>query len=325
MSERLWLAAPMKDINPVVELSGLDNYFFPENQFHQAEPITVSLRGVNVVENMDVKPWNPSDKNDLLIVTLSQFGKEPPVQKLHFMKGDVECGWQGDFFSDIIVAMRDFKDLSNDLAMRVQVYDMDKFDKSLLDSVCNIAQSTAVAFPALAAYVGAASIGAQAAANLVDNIDQHDMIIDQRIRLEAAESHIAHNLLQPGYFVCFRRPVTEGEAKYLDSQLHVLDSDKKEFKGCSYAVVEIQKEFRQNPEIEIDQKAAKLASELDGKGQSGKAALEFLKDTLNTYTKFKNLQRAKELEEKEKAGTITEAEKKLLDELKENKELKPFL
>lgn len=325
MSDRIWLAAPMKDINPVVELSNLDNYFFSESQFHEAEPLTISLRGVNVVENMDAKPWNPWEKNDLMIVTLSQFGKEPPIQKLHFMKDNVDCGWQGDFFSDIIVALRDFKDLSNSLTIRIQVYDLDKFDKSLVDSVCNIAQSTAMAFPALAPYVGAASIGAQAAANLIDNIEQHDTIIDQRIRLEATEPHTAHNLLQPGYLACFRRPVTEGEAKYLDSQLHVLDSDKKEFKGCSYAVVEIQKEFRQNPEIEIDQKAAKLASELDGKGQSGKAALEFLKDTLNTYTKFKNLQRVKELEETEKKGTITEAEKKLLSELKEDKVLKPFL
>lgn len=324
MSERIWLAAPMKDIDPVVELNGLDDYFFPENQFHAAEPITISLRGVNVVENMDAR-WNPMDKNDLMIVTLSQFGKEPPVKKLHFMKDNVDCGWQGDFFSDIIVAMRDFKDLSNDLVLRVQVYDMDKYDKSVIDSVCNIAQSTAVAFPALAAYVGAASMGAKAAANLIDQIDNHDMIIDQRIRLEPVESHIAHNLLQPGYFVCFRRPVKENEAKYLDSQLRVLDGNKEEFKGCSYAVIDIQKEFRQNPEIEIDQKAAKLASELEGKGQSGKAALEFLKDTLDTYTKFRNLQRAKELEEKEKAGTITEAEKNLLSELKDNKDLKPFL
>lgn len=325
MSERIWWVAPMKDINPIVELSGLDSYFSPENQFHEAEPITINLRGVNIVESMDAKPWHRSDKNDLMIVTLSQFGKEPPVTKLHFMKDNVECGWQGDLFHDVVLAMRDFKDLTNSLTIRVQVYDLDKFDKSVIESVCDMAQSTAIAFPALAPYVGAASFGAKAASNLVNNIDQHDMILDQRIRLVAGEPHTGHNLLQPGYFVCFRRPVTEGEVKYLDSQLHVLDGDKNEFKGCSYAVVEVQKEFRQNPGLEIDRKAAKLASELDGKGQSGKAALEFLIDTLSTYTKFRNLQRIKELEVKEKAGTITEPEIKLLNELKDNPDLKPFL
>ncbi|GAH53710.1 unnamed protein product [marine sediment metagenome] len=67
---------------------------------------------------------------------------------------------------------------------------------------------------------------------------------------------------------------------------------------------------------------AKLIAELNGKGQSGKAALEFLRETLDTYDKFRRLERARELKAKE---TLSESEQELLQELTSDEALAPFL
>ncbi|TFH48764.1 MAG: hypothetical protein E4G89_05765 [Methanothrix sp.] len=321
-----WLFAPMNfkktGIEGLSELTGMDEYISEDSRFHNADPITITLRGAFVKENMDARPLF-CGKNDIMIISTFQFGKEPAVQKLHMMGNDVECGWQGDFFNRIILAIRDFKELNENLALRVQIYDLDKIDTSLIDDIQSMAGSVAVAFPALAPYAAGATF-VNAAAKLADNIDDHDKIIDEKIVLESVDPHIGHTLLQQGYYICFRNPISLSEVKYLDKNLRVLDADKKEFEGFSYAVVEVHKDFRECLDLEIDQKVAKLASELNGKGQSGKAALDFLRETLNTYTDFKDLQRERELGAK-KEGELTESEKKLLAELRSKERLKPYL
>jgi hypothetical protein len=69
-------------------------------------------------------------------------------------------------------------------------------------------------------------------------------------------------------------------------------------------------------------KAAKLMSELQGKGSSGKAAVEFVKDTIDGYNNFRNLQRIAELERKQNP---TPEEIALLSKLKQDPKLVPFL
>lgn len=319
-----WLFAPRNFDKPgmkgLSELTGMNEYISEDSRFNNAEPITITLRGTMIRENMD--SWPPLyGKNDLMIMSTFQFGKEPAVQKLHMMENDVDCGWQGDFFNRIILAIRDFKDLNENLALRVQVYDLDSIDTSLIEGVQSLAGSVAVAFPALAPYAAGANF-INAAAKLADNIDNHDKIIDERIVLEAADPHTGHTLLQKGYYICFRNPISLNDAKYLDENMRVLDADRKEFKAFSYAVVEVDKDFRESLDLEIDQKVAKLAAELNGKGQSGKAALDFLRDTLSTYTDFKDLQRVKELSAKK---DLTAPEETLLGELRGKESLKPYL
>ncbi|NYT01664.1 MAG: hypothetical protein GKC10_02760 [Methanosarcinales archaeon] len=283
-----------------------------------ADPLTISLRGAMIREKKDL-----FSQNDLAIMTTFQFGKEPPVQKLHYMCKNVKCGWQGDFFNDIILSIRDFKDLDSGLALRTQIYDMDKFDKDLVEKICGIASSTATAFPYLAPYVGAASFGSKALLDVIHDLDKHDEIVDQRVKLEAVASGTGHHLLQPGYFICFREPIdAAAEDLSLDSELHVIKGDGKEFDRFSYAVVEVQREFKEQKDLEIDPKAATLIAELSGQGQSGKSALEFLRGTIDTYTKFRKLERVQELQAK---TDLNDSEKALLEELKGDKELKAFM
>ena len=323
MSMLKWWGAPAR-VGESVALSRRLDQLFPDTlAFENAQPLTIRVRGVMVREDYE---WFPGDKNDLMIVTTTQFGSEPPVQRLHFMQHNVDLGWQGDFFNDVVLAIRDFNTESRQLTLRIQVYDMDGIPKELIQAVNNVSQSVAVAFPQLAPYAAAVSFGVPTLLNLVDNLNNHDKILDERITLEIDQPERGHQLLQPGYFVCFKVPVEDG--LFLSSNLHVLQADRKTlFERCSYAIIEVEQDFHAQREWEIDQKVAKLIAELNGKGQSGKAALEFLRETFDAYDKFRKLERARELKNRKLRSDkpLSEPEERLLNELANDKALAPFL
>lgn len=299
--------------------------------FADAQALTVRVRGVFVAGSYE---WRPNDKPDLMVVTVHNFGSEPLATRLHFMQDNVDQGWHGDFFEDTVVAMRDYKlDTKRRLTLRLQIYDMDRFDAGLVTDVTKAASSVAVTFPALAPYAAAVSFGAPALTKLIENIEQHDRIIDDRMILEVSTPGTGHNLLQPGYFVCFAAPIEEERSLFLTSNLRVVQANEGDpagtaaFTECSYAVVEVQQEFNAGREWELDQKINKLISELNGKGQSGRAALDFLRDTMDLYDRYKRLERARALlaRQAKEPDTLTDAEKKLLEELKRDANLAPYL
>ena len=297
------------------ELSPLDAPFSDDGVFESAQPLTVRFRGAMVREDRDpVLRGN----NDLLVVTKFQFGNEPPVDRLHYIGSDEPTGWHGDFFRDTILSVRDLT--KGELTLRVQVYDVDGVDGGLIDAVERASSHAAVTFPQLTPYAGAVGLGVRPLVELVDSIDDHDVILDDRVTLEIAEPGTRCNLLQPGYFVHFDGEVP-GSAE-LGRDLRVRFGDGTEYTGGSYAVLEVVRDHGGRREWEIDQKAAKLIAELNGKGQSGKAALDFLEDTLSAYTDYRRLDRAAELRSKE---ALTPHEETLLEELEADPDLRPFL
>ena len=94
----------------------------------------------------------------------------------------------------------------------------------------------------------------------------------------------------------------------IDSNLRI----KGDFNNSNYAIFSIKKEEAQEPQWELSQKIATLLSELNGKGSSGKAAIEFLRETMDGYTKYKKITRHQELSSKYKLfkDAMKEAEKK---------------
>jgi hypothetical protein len=287
--------------------------------FEASQQMTVSLRGVM----FQPPPMDRDGKNDPIIVTTNQFGASAPMSRLHFMKNDVPLGWQGAFFDDTILAVSDLRPEWRKLTLRVQVYDLDRIPTDLFQAVGVLAAtSVSLAFPALAPFagVGAAAIGPLT--KLIDNLDKHDEIIDQRVALEISGPEQGDMLLQPGYYVCFAQAVNDSRALYINHQLRVLDGIS-EFTACSYAVLELEPAFTSDRVREIDQNAARLIAELDGKDTSG-SAIEFLRSAVGTADKFRRLERAQGLIAKNPA-MLTESDRMLLAELRNDPELAPFL
>jgi len=299
-----------------------------------AEQLTIKLRGVMVVECKDKhKRWfnggGCKDTNDLIIVSKYQFGAEPMVERLHFFSKKVPIGWYGNFFDDIVFSTDDLKATS--VKLQVQVYDVDdSMYEGGKESLSSLVDSVGAAYPILSVFaltkkaVAPAAFavlqGANSIINLIDGFNEHDRLVDQSLILQSAEPGTAHSLLQPGYFVCFSCNVDE--ELNLDSELRVVKNDGiSEFQDCNYAVLEVSRTYELKREQQLDQKAAKLMSELSGKGNSGKAALEFLRETINGYDIYRTMQKTQMLMSKEKElaalkKDLSAEEKQLLNRLK---------
>lgn len=296
------------------QLQTLTEQFSQREIFQSAQPITVRLRGVMVRTDYE---WALAGSNDLMIVTKFQVGDEPPVERLLFMQHDAQLGWQDDFFNDVIFSTRDFT--GERITLRLQVYDIDNIDQGLVQSAKKLSKQV-TSFPVLAQYKPLVDVAFGPVVKLVDTLDDHDQILDDRVTLEIAEPGTGHKLLQPGYLVHSRNPIDT--ASELGNDLRIRDSNGDPYEESGYAVLEVRREALADRQYEIDQKAAKLVSELQGKGQSGESALSYLRDTLRAYSTFQDLQRAHDLQSRE---NLTDAQKRLLEDLKSAEYLKPYL
>jgi hypothetical protein len=250
-------------------------------------------------------------------------GTEPTIDVVHYLKERAELGWYGDFFSPVVLSEEDFK--SDHLTLRVKVYDLDSYDqyRATLNALTSVFSAGSV-FPELLPYLALGEKISKAILHFANIVDSHDKIIDSRIRFTVAEEKTGQKILQTGHFVCFAERVdAESEGLYLDENLRVVHEDGKEFDSMSYAVYSITDRVYTDYRRTIDQKIAKLLSELRGKGNSGEAGIHFLRETMNGYTKYKKAKRYLELRAKD---SLSENERKLMErlerELREDEVLK---
>jgi len=297
------------------QLRSLTQKFSEKELFRSAQPLTVRLRGVMVRQDYE---WALAGSNDLMIVTKFQLGNEPPVERLHFLERNVDLGWHDDFFNGIIFSTRDFG--GERLTIRLQVYDIDNISDRVVKSVRGLTEQAAALFPQLAPFAGLVDFAAGPLVDLVNNLDDHDKILDDRVTLEVADPGTGHKLLQPGYVVYSKDSI--GTDDSLGNDLRIRDTDDVEYTKTGYAVLELMREELEDRQYEINQKAAKLIAEIQGKGQTGTPALSFLQDTLQSYDNFKKFQRAHDLQSKE---SLTESEKRLLEDLKSIEAIRPYL
>jgi hypothetical protein len=296
--------------------------------FADAEPFTMRVRGVMLARSYEVLDFSNAD---LIVTTVHNFGTEPFVTRLHFLENEVETGFHGDFFEDTIVAIRDFKvSARRRMTLRLKVYEMDQIHSEIVKSVLQAAGSLGVTFPVLAPYTSLAAEGGKTLLQLLETMHRSDRVIDERLMLEVSPASSGHRLLQPGYYVCFGEPVEQDLPLHLSNTLRVMAGEPGSpravpFAECSYAVIEIQREFNSGREWLIDQKVSKLVTGLDHNDNSGRAPLEFLRETMDLYDRFRNLERARELAEKRASGALSASERGLLDELLRDPNLAPYL
>jgi hypothetical protein len=302
-----------------------DEHINGSQEIKKASALTIYLHSVYVTTSRDPQgkvKKRPGNSNDLFISSNHKTGSSPKVQRIHYYKDREPINRLfSNFFVSVIYSTKDFKyDIFN---LNIQVYDIDNYDKykEILSAISGMGNSLAVNFPALSPFAAITIPGANGILNLIDKIDEHDKIIDDTLRLEIAQPNIGAAILQTGNFIYFNQSQKEG-LKF-DSTKKIVKENGDSFTECDYVVISIRNtEIEEINEWEKDQKAAKLMSELQGKGTSGKAAVEFVKDTIDGYNNFRNLQRIAELEKKQ---SPTAQESALLSKLKQDPALIPFL
>lgn len=332
-----WLGSQLQ-IDDLVHLMSLDEQFNPNvAPLKQAEKLTIEICGVMVLERRDRTIFrSPINTNDVFISSAFRYRNgEPEVSKMHFFQNRVPVGeWLHSLDNNVIISVLDFN--NSDIQIKIRIYDIDEhFDPAFFESLSRVPMA-ALAFPSLAPYAAVGSLAASLApeiVRLIDQLDHHDKIIDERIRLEIRSPKEATPILQPGYIVCFSHDLKPEVASnlWLCSDLHVFKNKNKEepFKDCSYAVLRIDRNtIEKYQEMEITQKAAKLMAELNGKGSGAKASLDFLLDTVGIYTRYKKLERLTELQKKDPkslAKEETELKNNLTEDLQKDEIFKLYL
>ncbi|HKI07097.1 MAG TPA: hypothetical protein VKA09_01755 [Nitrososphaeraceae archaeon] len=155
-------------------------------------------------------------------------------------------------------------------------------------------------------------------------MDEHDAIIDSNLRLDVADDSTGYQVLQTGHWICFDEP--QGQDLILKPNMDIYHKEPQgggPFIDASYAVYSIRKVDYQEPFWEIDQKFAKLLSELDGKGNSSRAPVDYLRDTTEGYTAYRKIQRYYEL--LSKGNRRTPEEEQLFNKLAQDATIKPYL
>ena len=322
-----WWFAPEKLNKTVTDLiPSATKVINGSTQIKRAMPLSIYMNGVYIAESYDKGVFGKGTTNDLMIVSSFQTGTSPTVQRIHFYKRKQEINqWVGNFFKTLVCSFSDFS--YSHVTLRTQVYDIDDYEKykDLFSAISQASGSVSVTFPVIAAYTAAAIPAVSSIFEFVNSLDQHDKILDDNLRLEITQENTGSQILQTGHWIYFREPQDEDEGLKVNSILQVVDANNNDndlFKKGSYAVYSIRAQEAEEPQWEIDQKVAKLLSELEGKGNSGKAAIEFVRDTVEAYSKFKKLQRIQELQDK---TTRTKEEEDLLKKLKSDKSIEPFL
>lgn len=269
--------------------------------------------------------------NDVIIASKYQIGPRRIVDKVHYLRRNYpERETIGPFFHPTIYATKDFKESSEAIIVQIRVYDEDGLSKKEIDSLqgalSTVGTASAIAFPAFAPIAGLATGIGNSLVSLVDTLNDHDRIIDGTIRLDINKpDNQGYDHLQPGFLVCFNGKV-DGANLYLgeDKQLYNGDGDQNSlYDASSYIVLRIRRGFLESPDYEADEHAATLLTEIEN-GKQGKAteALSFVRETFDSYTKFKKLQRVKELKGKD---SLTSDEQELLDELLADNSIADFL
>lgn len=282
-------------------------------QFNKADKIAVIFRKLVIFKEED---W--ATDNDLIVVSTFQFDDEPQVTRLHYLKHNVPIETNlTPFFHDLIFSTNDFNDSA--LTLEIKVYDLDDMDEDIINSVTGVAQTAAVAFPQIAPFTAFIGLVGASIIPFINSLDEHDVIIHQKIKFEISDEGTGISLLQPGYYVCFNQDVDNIK---IDSNLQILDVQDDTKTNLTHAIIELRNDHIEGSKWVINQKIAKLISELEGKGNSGKDSLEFLKETMKGYDSFKKLKRVSEL--KAKANRTT-SEEELLEELIADEDINDYI
>jgi len=178
-------------------------------------------------------------------------------------------------------------------------------------------------FPVAMPYAALASGVATAIEKLISALEKNVSALECPIALYPPDRPDAGMPLQTGTFVVFSQEV-DGTEYQFEPGLTVKRVDGKEV-DVAYALFTVEAVKSVSPKWVISQKVATLLTQIEqGNDNSTAGSIDFLTDTLQQYSNFKDLERYAELGSKDPAK-LTEEEKQLMEQIAKRDELKPFL
>jgi hypothetical protein len=272
----------------------------------------------------DLDGW-PRGNNDLLLTTSSSLGEAPKVQRVHYYAEEIKAKTVlKNFFAETMFVCEDYSATDKLwLELRVLEIDTDTGErKALNNSFSKLAATAGAVFPVAMPYAALASGVATAIEKLVSALEENKSAIECPLALYPPDRPDAGMPLQTGTFVVFSQEVDGTEYQFEPAQT-IKRADGKEV-NIAYAIFTIEAVKRVSPKWVISQKVATLLTQIEqGNDNSAAGTIDFLSDTLQQYSNYKDLVRYSEL--KSNAANLTEEEKQLMEQIAKRAELKPFL
>lgn len=292
-------------------------------QLVAAQPFTVSLKTVMVADDLD--GW-PRGDNDLLLTTSSSLGEAPKVQRVHFYAEEIKAKTVlKNFFAETIFICDDYS-ATDRLWLELKILEIDTDTgerKALTNAFSKIAAVAGSVFPVAMPYAALASGVAAAIDKLVSALEKNVSAIECPIALYPPDRPDAGMPLQTGTFVVFSQEVDGTEYRF-EPGLTVSRVDGN-YVDVAYALFTVEAVKSVSPKWVISQKVATLLTQIEqGNENSAAGTIDFLTDTLQQYSNFKDLQRYADLKTKETAK-LTAEEIHLMEQIAKREELKPFL
>ncbi len=318
MKDKCWLVdAKSKILKSAYEIQETSR------QLIAAQPFTVSLKTVMVADDLD--GW-PRGKNDLLLTTSSSLGESPLVRRVHFYGDEIKAGTilQG-FYAENMFVCKDYS-AKDSLWIEFNILEMDADTgsrKALATAFGKMASVAGAVFPVAMPYAALASGLAQAIDKVISALEKNKSAIECSLAFYPPDRPEAGMPLQAGTFVVFPEAV-DGTEYMIESNITLKRVDNTPVK-IAYAIFTVETEDSISPSWVISQKVATLLTQIKfGNDNTAAGTIDFLTDTLQQYSNFKDLKRLVELKSKD-AAELTKEEKALMDQIGKREELKPFI
>ena len=307
----------------------------PDNLIKSSQSFTISFVSCVVPKNFESRRH---DDNDILILTKSQIGNSPKIERVHFWGKDIPENLNiDDIWAETVLLVEDY-DKGDTLVIEWHVLEIDSDDgirAQTINSLRSLVSSFGSAFPVLVPFMAASNSVIGLVKAILSKIETNEQIIQARFSLRSGEGNVGtrvnRKFLQPATYVVFENEVY-GSGYSLDPQSGRVRKYSKNDNGDE--ILEDPEEaylvFEVIPKIEIshselvgDNIATLMTQIRDNKNtSSGQFTINFLQETLDYYTTYKKLLRYRELSDE---ANRTEAEEERFNRLSTDQNLKELL
>jgi hypothetical protein len=315
-----------------------------------AQPFTVSLESVKLAsEHPEPRVQSIIERvlgasHDVLILSTTALGAQPPIDRVHVYRADVDLRQPHafrDFLADTMCVCDDYEYAKQDpLYIELKVVTVDTLAEhrdAAVKTFEELAGKTGAAYPVAVPYIAAGEALIQAVDKVWDNLRRDDVWrISEQIKLSPPNTQDAKTI-RSGRYVVFSEPIDAsqfhlsagGEVEELEDE-HKLRPHLPHVRRLSYGVFRVDPTKAPLLSFVISQRVATLLTQLKNDEQGKpvgplETSFGFLTDTLRAYTNFTDLQRYQHLQQKKQQTGLTKEEQQQMADIASRPDLQPFL
>jgi hypothetical protein len=300
----------------------------PDKAIVTAQAFTVSLDTTMVGKRpaADLLSAILSRRRDVLITSSAFLGSKPTTRRVHYYEHSIPQDEPlKEFLASTMFVCDDYSGKDR-LWLDVRVVEVTTSDQrdDAIKAFQSLAQSSGAVFPITLPYTAVASALASTIDRVVDAVESEPVMLFSKPIVLFPPGSLNQAQLQLGRYVAF--PADVDGSDYLLATNGLLTTTDGNPVEDPHVVIRIDSGQEISPEVLVSQRVATLLTQLEHGSENNptSTSFEFLKQTLSSYTDWKDLKRYAELKAK-KDDELTQAERELMNRIASREDLRPLL